>query len=256
MPDIQLNVLGETGLYVSEIALGTVKFGRNTGVKYPKDFIIPDSRTLQKLLQVTASLGINYLDTAPAYGSSEETLGKLLKERKDQWIISTKVGEYFTGNQSSYDFSRQTTVSSVESSLRKLGVDTLDIVFVHSNGEDEFVITQTEVLPTLQALKQKGLIRSIGFSGKSAQGSAHALDLCDVFMITLNEADLSQTPLIDQCRKLNKGVVIKKALASGHSTNPTEALRFVNHFPGVSSTIVGTITEDHLRQNVQAITSA
>lgn len=256
MPELRLNPIGDTGIIISEIGLGTVKFGRNSGVKYPESFTIPDDDSLLALLEQASHLGLNYLDTAPAYGTSEEKLGKLLSGQSDHWIISTKVGEYYDNNVSRYDFSRDTTLRSIESSLTRLNRAVLDIVFVHSNGQDQQVIEETAVLATLQDCKNQGLIRAIGFSGKDASGTARALDVCDVFMITLNEEDQTQASLIKLCEARNRGVVIKKALTSGHSRDPASALRFVSQYPGVTSTIVGTINPVHLTDNIQAVVKA
>lgn len=66
--------LGDTGLAVSPLGLGTVKFGRDQGVKYPSGFTIPDDREAADLLALARDLGINLIDTAPAYGRSEERL--------------------------------------------------------------------------------------------------------------------------------------------------------------------------------------
>ena len=84
--------LGRTGLAVSPLGLGTVKFGRNQGVKYHSAFEIPDEDALGDLLDLARSLGINLLDTAPAYGDSETRLGRLLRGRRDKWVIVGKVG--------------------------------------------------------------------------------------------------------------------------------------------------------------------
>ena len=74
--------LGQTGIEMSVLGLGTVKFGRNEGVKYPESFDIPDDAALADLLSIAKDLGINTLDTAPAYGTSEERLGGLLKGQR------------------------------------------------------------------------------------------------------------------------------------------------------------------------------
>jgi len=88
--------LGQTGLAVSCLGLGTVKIGRNQEVKYPISFPLPRDNDVSDLLATAKDLGINLLDTAPAYGSSEQRLGRLLRDR-DDWVICTKVGEEFTG---------------------------------------------------------------------------------------------------------------------------------------------------------------
>ena len=67
--------LGNTGIQLSMIGLGTVKIGRNTDVKYAESFELPSDQEVIELLTEAAKLGINCLDTAPAYGSSEKRLG-------------------------------------------------------------------------------------------------------------------------------------------------------------------------------------
>ena len=101
---LQKRTLGESGIIVSCLGLGTVKFGRNQEVKYPEKFALPSDEIISKLLDQAQSLGINFLDTAPAYGSSEQRLGRLLSRRQD-WVICTKVGEEFVTGKSFFDFS-------------------------------------------------------------------------------------------------------------------------------------------------------
>jgi aryl-alcohol dehydrogenase-like predicted oxidoreductase len=93
-----------TDLHVSAIGLGTVKLGRDQGVKYPDAFTIPDDAAVTRLLDQARDSGINLLDTASAYGNSEQRLGKLLANRQD-WIIATKTGEEFENGVSRFDFS-------------------------------------------------------------------------------------------------------------------------------------------------------
>src|SRR5690606_30396122 len=89
-----MRALGSTGLTVSALGLGTAKFGRNEQVKYPTAFALPDDNAVRALLAQAHDLGINLLDTAPAYGTSEERLGQVLRNR-EKWIIVTKTGEEF-----------------------------------------------------------------------------------------------------------------------------------------------------------------
>ena len=81
--------LGDTGLAVSPLGLGTVKFGRDQGVKYPSGFTIPDDHEAADLLALAHDLGINLIDTAPAYGRSEERLGPLLRGQREHWAKSS-----------------------------------------------------------------------------------------------------------------------------------------------------------------------
>jgi aryl-alcohol dehydrogenase-like predicted oxidoreductase len=97
--------LGNTGISVSVLGLGTVKLGRSEQLKYPAPFTLPDDDAARRLLDAARDAGINLLDTAPAYGSSEARLGALLAGRRHDWVICTKAGESFDAGRSRHDFS-------------------------------------------------------------------------------------------------------------------------------------------------------
>lgn len=246
-----LRQLGRSDIYLSPLGLGTVKFGRNTDVKYPRHFDIPDDAELEILMGIARDLGINLVDTAPAYGKSEARLGKLLKPRRKDWIICTKVGEQYNGGRSSFDFSSQSVRLSIETSLKNLETDYLDIVLVHLNEEDESILQHSDVVAELSRFQERGVIRCIGASTKTVEGGLLAVDLLDLVMIAYNPQDASQSFVLEEAHKRGKGVIVKKALASGHATNIRHNLEFVLGNKSVSSTIIGTINPQHLRQNVK-----
>jgi aryl-alcohol dehydrogenase-like predicted oxidoreductase len=251
--------LGQTGLAVSCLGLGTVKIGRNQEVKYPISFPLPRDNDVSDLLATAKDLGINLLDTAPAYGSSEQRLGRLLRDR-DDWVICTKVGEEFTGGKSFFDFSAQHVNYSVERSLRNIQTDYLDIVLIHSDGNDEQIIQSTDCLETLTRLKEKGLVRAIGMSTKTPLGGLMAVDKTDLVMVTYNPSNTDDAEVIAKAFFENKGVLVKKALNSGHDLNKADQnrnavknnLNLVFSTQGVDSVIIGTTNPEHLRQNVEA----
>ena len=249
--------LGATGLSLSIIGLGTVKLGRNQGVKYPRNFEIPDDRQARELLDLARELGINLLDTAPAYGNSEERLGRLLRGRRQDWIICSKVGEEFDGGESRFDFSPEHTRFSIDRSLQRLNTDCLDIVLVHSDGNDLDIIDNKGTLETLAEIKKAGKIRAFGMSTKTPEGGLAAARQSDCVMVTWNLRESAEKPAVDYCHQHRKGVLIKKALASGHITGTdrgntvAESLSMLFSHPGVTSAIVGTINPRHLRSNVE-----
>lgn len=253
--------LGDTPISVSRIGLGTVKFGRNQGVKYPSGFELPSDKAILELLEFAENLGINFLDTAPAYGVSEERLGQLLQGQRDRWILSTKAGEEFLNGESRYDFSKEAIRKSIERSLKRLRTDYLDIVLVHSDGNDKKIIEESAVFETLEKIKQAGLIRAFGMSTKTVEGGIAAVDHSDIVMVSYNPIYTEEKSVIEHAKKKNKGVLIKKALASGHlKTMPGEdpvrtAMRFIFAEPGVSSVVVGTLNKEHLRQNIECVVS-
>ena len=250
--------LGSTGIDVSVLGLGTVKIGRNQQVKYPSGFELPDDKTVIELFELAQSLGINFIDTAPAYGSSEQRLGELLPNRHD-WVIVTKVGEIFENGESHFDFSFDYTVASVEQSLKKLKRDVVDVVLVHSDGNDMDIINNEPVFDALASLKDKGLIKAYGMSSKTVEGGRWVVENCDVVMATANLDYDDERPVLDLAEKLNKGVIIKKGLQSGHADKGAggggveASFRHILNLRGVSSMIVGTINPAHLRDNVALV---
>ncbi|MCG8392186.1 MAG: aldo/keto reductase [Pseudomonadales bacterium] len=248
--------LGNTGLTVSALGLGTVKIGRDKGVKYPNGFTIPDDKAVTDLIAQARELGLNLIDTAPAYGHSEERLGKLLQDRQ-HWVIVTKVGEEFDNDsgESHFDFSPEHVRVSVERSLKRLNTDYLDCVLVHSDGNDLDIIEQG-TLEALNDLKKAGLIRATGMSTKTVDGGIETLKHADMAMVTYNLQHHEEVPVIDYAAAHEKGILIKKAFASGHLADDMadpvqESLNRILGTAGVGSIIAGTINPKHLRENVE-----
>jgi len=252
---MELRPLGSTGIQVSPLGLGTVKVGRNEQVKYPQPFELPDDAAVVRLLEQAKALGINLLDTAPAYGSSQERLGRLLPGPRERWVIVSKVGEIFEHGQSRFDFSFAGTLRSVEHSLRTLKTDYLDAVLLHSDGDDLRILEREGAPDALRALKERGLIRAHGLSGKTLAGGLKAVAELDVVMVACNPSYPDEIPVIAAAAQAGKGVLIKKGLQSGHlgPGGVEAALRFVFAQPGVSSLIAGTINPVHLEANVCAL---
>ncbi|MDH5324070.1 MAG: aldo/keto reductase [Gammaproteobacteria bacterium] len=253
---MQKRQLGSAGFAVSVLGLGTVKLGRDQQVKYPHGFTIPDDAAVTALLEQAKELGINLIDTAPAYGNSEERLGQLLPNRND-WVIVTKVGEAFENGQSLFDFSSKTTRDSVHRSLKRLRRDFVDVVLVHSDGNDMDIIHNAGALEALNKLKDQGHVRAFGMSTKTLEGGLWVVQHCDVVMATCNLSEHQDLPVLEEAQRLNKGVVVKKGLQSGHAdasvggAGVEESFEFVLNQAGVNSMIVGTINPDHLRHNVE-----
>ena len=238
-------------LDVSPIGLGTVKFGRNTDVKYPRPFDLPSMNELQNLLASASSLRINLIDTAPAYSESEQRLGQLLSGQRHNWYVSTKVGESYDGR-SSFDFTAEHTRSSVENSLRRLRTDYLDIVLVHCDDEDLKALQSTDVIAELRSMQNHGFIRYIGASTKTLPGGYFAIENTDLIMVP-GESD--QIPLLENADLKNKPALVKKALQSGHSMDIRGNLEAVLAYPSVASVIIGSINQKHVKENVTYATS-
>jgi len=257
--------IAETGLAVSPLGLGTVKLGRTAGVKYPDSFKIPDDVQTLKLLSEASELGINLIDTAPSYGNSEQRLGQLLPKLNREWVIATKVGELFNADlaQSHYNFTAEFIKQSVVQSLKNLRRDVLDIVLIHSDGNDQHIIQHLGVLEILNDLKQQGLIRATGMSTKTVNGGLLAIQQSDIAMVMHNSGYQDEQAVLDQAATSNKAVFIKKALNSGHLASsssvadPVQAsFDTIYQNPAVTSIVIGTITPSHLTSNVSKAVKA
>tara|TARA_B100001093_G_scaffold510409_1_gene576235 strand:+ start:70 stop:837 length:768 start_codon:yes stop_codon:yes gene_type:complete len=243
--------LGNSGLEISQLGLGTVKFGRNQGVKYPQGFELPSEEFLAEFLDLAKSFGINMLDTAPAYGTSEERLGRLLKGQREDWVIVGKAGEEFENGESSYHFTPDHFKFSLERSLKRLNTDYMDMLLIHSDGNDMDILQNGDLIACLHDFKEQGLVKAIGASTKTAEGGIKCLELMDVVMAMYTPDYTDEKPVLDYAAAHNKAVLLKKVLSSGHNTDINACMRFAFAHPGTTAAIIGTINPEHLKANVR-----
>jgi D-threo-aldose 1-dehydrogenase len=177
--NLEKRIIGETGLKISKMGMGGAPLGSL------------DKVTASKTLEKAYESGINYFDTAPLYGAgnSEKLYGNFFPSiDRDSFVISSKVGRLILPEQeaeklSSYNeitpaietnikasryknnvvfnFSREGVLRSIEESLSRLKIDTIDIIFIH-DPDDNYEIALNETLPTLLELKKQGVIKAIG----------------------------------------------------------------------------------------------
>ena len=255
---MELRSLGARGPQISALSLGSTKFGRREGVKYPNDFTLPSDGQLSDLLALAKDNGINLVDTAPSYGTSEARIGGLIGN-DDHWHIATKVGEEFVDGRSHFDFSPTAIRASVERSRQHLRRDILDIVLLHLSDDEISILEDGRAMAALMELRAQGLIGAVGASTKTVAAGLLAvaqIDPGDLVMVTLNPGDQSQLPVIDVARASDKGILIKKPLDSGHHGNIGAALGSLVLEPGVTSVVMGTIDKGHLAQNCFAVQQA
>lgn len=241
--------LGRTGLIVRPIGLGTTKLGRNADVKYPKRFTLPSKEQVCDLLETTLRLGVNLIDTAPAYGESERRLGPFVATNRDRLVVCTKCGEQYGNGRSTYNFSAPGIVVSVEESLRRLKTDHIDILLLHSNGRDVEILTQTDAYEALQRLKKSGKTRAVGISAKTQAGILEACQTLDVVMAPFSQKDPSLAGALKKAHEAGLGVLAIKGLFSGH-LEARPAIEFVLRQPFIDTLILGTNDPAHLREAV------
>ena len=246
--------LGNTGLMLSRLGFGAFKIGRNQGIKYPTGYALPTREEVEVLLNQLLDMGVTYIDTAPAYGISEQRIGETIAHRRDEFVLSTKVGERFEDGVSNYDYSKTAVRDSVQLSLKRLKTDRLDVVYVHSNGDDLNILQETDVVETLVGLRDQGVIRTIGMSGKTVEGARAALAMgwTDAWMVEYNVDDTSHETLMNGAAAQGVGVVVKKGLAAGHLP-AAKAIGFVMEQASVTSLVIGGLNAAHFKENIEAV---
>ena len=223
--------LGNTGLRVSRICLGTMVYGTDE----------VDEPTSIKIVEKALDAGINFFDTADVYflGRSEEIVGKALKKKRHSAVLATKVGFPMGPGLMDSGLSRWHIIQSVEGSLRRLGTDYIDLYYVHVPDYDTPI---EETLRTLDDLIHQGKVRYIGCSNFRAWQLCKALWVSDLH--NLVRFDCIQPPynlltrdieyeLLPLCASEGVGVCVYNPLAAGlltgkHDPNkpPAEGTRF------------------------------
>ena len=240
--------IGDTGLSLPPLGFGAFKIGRNEGIKYPAGYDLPSEPDVERLLNRVLDMGCKFIDTAPAYGLSEERIGRHLAKRRAEFVLSTKVGETFAEGKSTFDFSEAGIRGSIERSRARLQADVLDIVLIHSPGNDREILEATPVVEILSEYRDRGVIRAIGLSGKTVEGARRALTWADVLMLEFHVEDRAHECVIAEAQQANVAVIVKKGLGSGRLP-PDEAIPFALAPTGVTSLVVGSLNADHFQDN-------
>jgi aryl-alcohol dehydrogenase-like predicted oxidoreductase len=168
-------LLGKTGLYVSELCLGTMTFG---GKGFWEVIGKQGQEVVNGLVNRSIEAGINFIDTANvySYGESETLLGKAIKDKRDSLILATKVRGRMGEGVNNVGLSRAQIMKQVQDSLKRLQTDYLDLYQIH--GFDP-VTPLEETLSALNDLVRMGMVRYIGASNLAAWQLMKALGISD-----------------------------------------------------------------------------
>ena len=219
--------LGKTGLVVSKICLGCMSYGIPERGNHT--WTLPEDAT-RPFIQKSLEAGINFFDTANVYsdGTSEETVGKLLREmaKRDDYVLATKVHGRMRPGPNGHGLSRKAILTEIDHSLQRLGTDYVDLYQIHRWDYDTPI---EETLEALHDVVRAGKARYIGASSMYAWQFAKALYLADAngwtrFVSMQNHYNLiyreEEREMMKLCQDQGIGVIPWSPLARGRLTRP------------------------------------
>ena len=227
---MQYTTLGTTGVTVSRICLGCMSYGDRSWRNW-----ILDEDASRPFFRMAIEAGINFFDTADVYslGRSEEITGRALREyaKLDEIVIATKVFNAMGEGPNMRGLSRKHIVQACEASLRRLGVDTIDLYQIHRFDPN---VPIEETLAALDQLVTSGKVRYIGASSGFAwqlmkalsvselHGWARFVSMQDHYNLLYREEEREMLPL---CRAEGLGVIPWSPLARGRLARPAAVSR-------------------------------
>jgi hypothetical protein len=273
-PMMKTSTFGKTGMQVSALGLGG----------HELDWC--SEQQADQLIHKALDQGFNVIDTAECYGESEERIGRALGARRQDCYLFTKCGH--NDGFALPAWSPQLIEQNIDSSLRNLRTDYLDLVLLHSCSLKH--LQQGDVITSLQQAQKAGKVRFIGYSGDRA--AARFAANCGVFDALEFSVNIADQEAIDRLLPLatahGMGIIAKRTLANLawlprkipaaaatdvqvykerlqtlhydflQNNNPDAvaiALRFTTSITGIHIAIVGTTNLDHIDHNASILTS-
>lgn len=260
---------GKTDMEVSVLGFGGAEIGYDPN---------QNQDDVNRLLNSALDAGLNLIDTAAAYKTSEKLIGEAIGKRRKDFYLLTKCGalDAFTR----YDWTKKGILETIETSLRNLKTDYLDVAQLHSCSSE--ILNRGEAIEGLLRAQEKGYTRYIGYSGDNDYAkTALEMDVFDAFQTSVSIAD--QTPIdgnIKLAAEKGLGIIAKRPIANAvwrHAEKPADsyhhgyweriqklkypflnksleeatatALRFTLTIKGIDTMIVGTTKPDRWQEN-------
>jgi predicted aldo/keto reductase-like oxidoreductase len=215
---MRLTRLGRTGLQVSRVGFGALQIA--TKMDYPR---------AERLLNVAVDAGINILDTARGYQDAEERIGRALSHRRGEVLIATKAG----------NSTRKGFWEALEGSLERMRTDHVDIYQFHGAGpgSEKYIFEGEAVMECMQAAREQGKIRFIGFSAHSLEASQDlmrtgAFDVVQ-YPISYVGSEAAERGLVAEAERMDIGFLGMKPFGGGRLGHARYCLGYVFEFPWV-----------------------
>jgi len=204
--------LGKTQFYLSEIGLGTVQFGMNYG--FAKEKL---QEEVEEILRCAEKAGINLIDTAREYGTSEQKIGKYLSENQSNIVVATKLKRIRNNGNLTISYFRDCIYKSLEESLRNLKMQHIDLLQLHQ--ADQFLTMNSEFWTIIETLKDEGIIKAFGVSVYEEQEAVRLINqysgFIDFLQIPYNIFDRRFDFLQDISKKNSLGIISRSVFLKG-----------------------------------------
>ncbi|HBJ34291.1 MAG TPA: aldo/keto reductase [Planctomycetaceae bacterium] len=270
--------LGKTDMLVSRLGYGSmgIRGPRTWGVR------VVDDAGADQILNAVLDSGINLIDTSPDYGASEDRIGRFISHRRDEYYLATKCGCVYTQQedhlQLDHVWNRQVITKNLETSLRRLRCEFVDILQFH--GGDAETLKREGLIECLRDLKRSGKVRFIGVSTSLPKlPGMFDLGVFDTYQIPYSLVAPEHASWIQKIGQAGAGVIVRGGIAQGGpdaviarpavndvwqkanldqwidgSTSRAELiLRYTLSNSDCHSTIVGTCDHRHLAENIAAV---
>jgi len=270
--------LGRTGLEVTQLGYGSM------GLRGPNTWGIRtvDEEAAELFLNAVLDAEINFIDTAPDYGISEQRIGQYIGARRNEYYLATKCGCAYTQHADHIEidhvWTKEVVQRNIETSLQRLQTDHIDLLQFH--GGDAEGLQNAGLIDLLMDYRDQGVVRFIGSSSSLPRLPALIeLDVFDTFQIPYSCLAPRHHDWISKAAATGAGIIIRGGIAHGgpdaeiqrdalndvwtrarldelltDGTNRAEfILRYTISHPHCHTTIVGTCNAAHLAENVAAI---
>ena len=269
--------LGRTGLEVTPIGYGSM------GIRGPKTWgvRVVSEEDADQFLNSVLDAGVNFIDTSPDYGVSEQRIGQYISARRNEFYLATKCGCVYTQHEDHLEidhiWKKEVIRRNVETSLQRLKTDYVDVLQFH--GGDAETLQREGLIELLMDFRDQGMIKFIGVSSSLPHLSALIeLGVFDTFQIPYSCLAPRHHDLMTRAAETGAGIIIRSGIAQGgpdaeiqrpalndiwtrarldevlpDGMNRAELiLRYTLSHPHCQTIIVGTCNPAHLAENLAA----
>jgi aryl-alcohol dehydrogenase-like predicted oxidoreductase len=209
--------LGKTNMMVSVVSLGAWQVGGKWGTEF-------DHRTAERTINAAIDGGVNFIDTADVYsgGESEKAVGRVVQSRSEQVFVATKCGRQIDPHVSA-GYTPEVLRSYVEDSLRRTGLERIDLIQLHCPPTQ--VYYRPEIFGLFEKLQDEGMIANLGVSVEKVEEAIKAIEFDNVTTVQIIFNMFRQRPaerFFRMARERNVGIIVRVPLASGLLTGEYE----------------------------------